>query len=263
MLKIQTGRGLWHADLRIFEELPSTNQWALTHLDTLRHGDVVQAVQQTAGRGRLGRTWLSPGNRCLTLSVAMKPPSEAPGWLAVAQIAALAIRTSLAHHGIAAQLKWPNDVMAPDRKISGVLAERDPGTGSLVLGIGLNVNVTQEELAQAEISQPATSMAIAAGRTVDPDAVRNDLLQRLEEELDAMDPPGPTGPGASRLAREWSRHDYLAGKRIQVRTTDAVLCGRYAGLAPDGRLRLVHGSGQESRFWSGDVSVESTPGPAP
>jgi len=256
--RTQENGGLWGADLLIFETLPSTNQWALNNLAALRHGDVVQAVHQTAGKGRLGRTWLSPGNRCLTLSVVLKAPSGDPGWPAVAQSAALAIRTTLQKHGVAAELKWPNDVMAEGRKISGVLAERDSSTGSSVLGIGLNVNLAPDQVARAGISQPATSMAIVTGRASDINSVRNDLLPRVEEVLDAT----RTDTGAStpsRLSQEWSRHDYLAGKRIQVRTTGAVLEGRYAGLGPDGRLRLVDNSGRESSFWTGDVSVKPPP----
>jgi len=246
-------KGMRGGRLLRFNSLPSTNQWALENIHSCRHGDVVWAVRQTAGRGRFQRKWFTPKNTCLTISIIVKPQEpEDYNTSFMGQTAALAVRSTLEKLAIEALLKWPNDVLAGDRKIAGILAERDPRTKALVLGIGLNVNLKSEDLSGVSLLQPVTSMAMERKRTFRPERICAQLLAELEVMLDLV---ARDGPGS--LLDIWSRYDFLKGKPIEIRTHDGSAAGKYDGLDKDGRLRLIDDAGMKHIFWSGDVSLRT------
>ena len=241
----RAGEGLWGARLFWFERLPSTNRWALDHADRLVHGDVVQADHQTAGRGRFDRIWISPPGTCLTLSVILTTPRETPPPL-LGQAAALAVVAALRRHAIDASVKWPNDVLVNQAKVAGILGEQD-AAGRLVLGIGLNVNLTADQLAAMQPLQPATSLFAAAGIPFDLIRLRRSLLSELESMLRLMD----DYPDA--LVTRWAEHDALTGSRITVATERGHHEGVYLGMDQSGRLRLRQHAGDILEFWTGDV----------
>lgn len=242
-------RGLWSGQVRRFESLESTNTWALEHFAELNHGDVIRTDCQTAGRGRFNRAWLASPGRSLTVSVVIKGSP----WLALGpnlgQIAAAALARMLHQHGVRALLKWPNDLMVNDRKIAGILVERaDVGDG-FVVGLGLNVNVTGEELDRAQLQRPATSMLEAAGHSIDLDQVCGILVRELEKGLGEVHEQG-----LALLWVEWSRGDWLKGRSIRLAGVDGELAmGEYLGISPEGGLRLRTLEGYEKVFWTGDV----------
>ena len=235
-----------------FASLPSTNRWALDHPDACRPGDVVWARSQTAGRGRFSRTWYSPSTDCLTISVVLKidslgalPPSS------IGPVGALAVRRTLSDHGIRALVKWPNDVMTEGGKIAGLLAESDLDAGRLVLGIGLNVNLSPADLPASDVPQPVTSMLVESGH----ESAVEDVLRELASHLAAVLKTAAGHDGTRLLLKEWAEHDALAGHRLRVVTEHGEVCGTYAGIEADGRLCVVCDSGAKSRFWSGDVTI--------
>ena len=243
-------RGLWGGKLLLFDTLPSTNQWVLDNIHSLHHGDVVRALRQTAGRGRFQRQWVTPGDRCLTFSVLLQYTRN-DQWLApvTGQAAALAVRLAIENHQIPAMLKWPNDVLIRGKKVAGILAERH-ADGGVVLGVGLNVNLPAAELAAIDLIHPATSMRIETGSDFDIDVLAADVFQSLEAAIDRARRRGMSG-----ILDAWKPHDALAGKRISVQAAGLTATGTYAGLAPDGRLRLVDDEGREHLFWAGDASL--------
>jgi len=239
--------GLWAGRVRVFDELPSTNNWMLEHAGELRHGDVVQARAQTAGRGRLDRSWLSLPGRSLAISCALRDPAFIPLGPNIGQFAACAVADTLAGFGLAAAFKWPNDVLVADRKIAGILVELADAPPVLVLGIGINVNVTEGDFRAAALDRPATSMQAATGITFDVDVVLRALLGHLEGWLDRA-----VTEGVAPLLRRWAAADWLAGHAIEVETASGLVTGRYEGLDELGRLRVARAGGEES-LWTGDV----------
>ena len=203
-------------------------------------GTVAVADFQTAGRGRLGRAWTAPPGTALLCSVLLRPPKgrsvaqlSLVGGLATAQ----AVEAAL---GRAARLKWPNDVLVDGLKVAGVLAEAREGI--VVLGIGLNVNQTAEQL-PPDARIPAASLRTLDGVERDRDALLADLLARLGAAYDTW-----LAAGLAALHEELTERDALAGKAVAV---DGRV-GRALGIDEEGRLVLDSGPVE-----SGEVSLLS------
>ena len=192
-------------------------------------GAVAVAELQTAGRGRLGRTWSAPPDTSITASILLRPPAGAPiqqlslvGGLAVAETVEQALDLS-------AQIKWPNDVMVNRRKVAGVLAEaRD---GIVVLGIGLNVNQTREQL-PGDARVPPASLRTVDGVERDRAPLLADVLARLERAYDAW-----TAGGLDAVFDGIGSRDFLRGRRVSVNGVEGVADGldRAGRLLLDGR----------------------------
>jgi len=203
-------------------------------------GLVVVAEQQTAGRGRLDRSWVSPPRAGLTFSVLLRPgwPTEQLPWLPL--LGGLAVATALREQAeLDAVVKWPNDVLVAERKVCGLLAEV-PAPGAVVLGIGLNVTTRQDELPH----EGATSVRLQDGGTTDRDTLLRALLRALRDVL--ADPAG-------------SRERYrelcaTVGRQVRVeRPGRSPATGRATAVDDAGRLVVA---GQA--YAAGDV-VHATP----
>lgn len=145
-------------------------------------GLVVVAEQQTAGRGRLDRTWVSPPRAGLTLSVLLRPALPPARWPWLPLLGGLAVATAVRERAeLDAVLKWPNDVLVGRRKVCGVLAEVS-GT-AVVLGIGLNVTTRADELPH----DGATSLRLEQAATTDRDTLLRAVLRALAAALDDVD----------------------------------------------------------------------------
>ena len=145
-------------------------------------GAVAATEEQTEGRGRLGRRWLSPPRKSVLCSVLLEPQVETPRLPELTLVTGEACAEAIAAvTGLEPEIKLPNDVLLRDRKTAGVLAEaRD---GRVVLGVGINVNLTKEEL-PGDVETPATSLLVEAGREVDRAELLVELLTVLERRYD-------------------------------------------------------------------------------
>lgn len=144
-------------------------------------GLVVVAEEQTHGRGRLDRSWLSPPRAGLTFSVLVRPQWPVDDWAWLPLLTGLAVARALDEHtGVQARVKWPNDVLVgeEERKVCGVLVEV-PEPGAAVLGVGLNVTTTAQELPVPG----ATSLRLAGATTTDRDTVLRAVLRALRDVL--------------------------------------------------------------------------------
>lgn len=170
------------------------------------HGTLVTAEEQTAGRGRQGRTWTAPPGRALLASLLLRDPA----WPALLPLAA-AVATAEACDAVApvhCAIKWPNDVWVGGRKVAGILVEGRPGERWAVVGVGVNVSTSNEDLAP-ELRETATSLAIAAGGT--PPTVES-LLDALLAALERWHAAAP-----SALLTAWRGRDALAGRVVRWR----------------------------------------------
>lgn len=175
------GRGL---RVEVLEAATSTNAVVAARArEGAPHGLVVVAEHQTAGRGRLDRSWEAPARSSLTFSALLRPRVPAGEWPWLPLLAGHALATALREAEVPAGLKWPNDVLVGDRKIAGILMERVESQDgpAAVLGIGLNVSTKAEELPV----DTATSVELATGAAPDRTELLATILTRLVDEYDA------------------------------------------------------------------------------
>ena len=206
-------------------------------------GAIATTDHQTAGRGRLGRSWVEAPGTSVMVSVVLRPPPErrAPELSLVAAVAvALAVEDATE---LAAQIKWPNDVMLARRKVAGILAEMRDAV--VILGIGLNVNQTREEL-PSDAKVAAASLRTIDGRERD----REEVLTLLLERLDACYGAWRDG-GLDAIYDDLGSRDFLRGRRV---TVDGV-GGVASRIERDGRLR-VDGEAGPLLVESGEVLFE-------
>jgi BirA family transcriptional regulator, biotin operon repressor / biotin---[acetyl-CoA-carboxylase] ligase len=218
-------------------EIGSTNdraRQALTEADG--EGLAVVADLQTAGRGRRGRSWVSPAGVNLTVSVGLRPRIEPPAAGLLGIVSALAVRDACASLVPDADLrvKWPNDVVAADgRKLAGLLVEtslEDGRVADAVIGVGINVNWRRVEM-PADVAVRATSLLELGGAIVDRVALLGRLLAALEAEVAALE------RGESPVAR-LSAVSALDGRRVTVDLGAERLEGSAAGVNEEGLLLL-------------------------
>jgi BirA family biotin operon repressor/biotin-[acetyl-CoA-carboxylase] ligase len=177
-------RGRLGTPYRYVESCPST-QRLLGEDDP--EGTTVATDHQTEGRGRLGRTWEDAPGRAILMSVLLRPPVPMPLWPELSLIAGDAVATALrAETGVEASLRHPNDVVIAGRKLAGVLPEAS--RGRVVLGIGVNVNQSADEL-PSETVKPATSLRLELGREVERAPLVAAILLELERGYDRWSAP--------------------------------------------------------------------------
>jgi BirA family transcriptional regulator, biotin operon repressor / biotin---[acetyl-CoA-carboxylase] ligase len=192
-----------------YERLPSTNTFLKELVELkgqLPSGTVVAAREQTQGRGRMEREWLSGTNENLTFSLLLSEKIKAHQWPSATMAAAIAVAEMLKKEGINASLKWPNDVLVNGRKICGILAERI--AQGLIIGIGLNVNMQAAD----HIDQPATSVLMETGTRANVDDLLAKLLKHLSVRLDEWVPGG-----FSKVRKNWESKVPTIGKTVTVR----------------------------------------------
>jgi BirA family biotin operon repressor/biotin-[acetyl-CoA-carboxylase] ligase len=236
-----------------FDSLPSTNTEAGRQA---RHGApeglCIVAREQTEGRGRSGRAWLSPIDAGLYFSLVLRPVSTpARAWPLLTLMAALAVRDALLKTcELETDIKWPNDIMAGDRKLCGILAETvETETGrAVIMGIGINLN---DDAFPPELKDVATSVSALTGNV--PDSER--LLQSLTHALDQRYQNLQAVSGEEETILEWSKHSSYASHRLVRVTLNAeTFDGWTRGLEPDGALRVETFTGEIRIIRAGDVT---------
>ena len=241
-------------DLRIFETVGSTNT-VLRQLAAqgAPDGAVVLAEEQTAGRGRLNRTWESRPGVGVYLSILLRPRPPVPRPHVFTFLPAVAVTRALrAVSGLPIFIHWPNDVMLRGGKVAGILAEMRSVDGrprEVVLGIGMNVNHTPADLSPA-LRDTATSLAIASGRSWSRAAIVRALLVEMEAAWTRL---GQDGPGP--LVDDWRKlSPSHFGKPVVVAGGSAgEIRGTTRGVDEDGALLLERADGGLERVAFGEM----------
>ena len=219
----------------------STNRVAMEMAESgAKHGTVVVADSQTAGRGRMGRRWVSPAGKNLYVSLLLRPSVPTVDAPSLALVAGVALADAVEAVGVPSALKWPNDLYCGGRKAAGILAEMasDPdGVRHVVIGVGLNVNVVEDDFPE-DLRGTATSLRICAGRTFR----RVDVLARLLDAFGARYAEF-IGGGFASLRDGWDRRDFLRGRRVLLRRQGGEGWGTADGLDTFGALRFLPDAG--------------------
>ncbi|HEY9231279.1 MAG TPA: biotin--[acetyl-CoA-carboxylase] ligase [Blastocatellia bacterium] len=238
-----------------FDSLPSTNDLARELAEQgAPEGTAILGREQTRGRGRQGRAWASPMGEGLYLSVILRP-MLAPAQAAILTLAAaVAVAETLsADYALAVDIKWPNDIHARGKKISGILIESSIEKNELayvVLGVG--VNLGQREFA-GELQAAATSLLIESGQRVTPDEFAAPLLERLDAWYRvALRQP-------SEIIGRWQQlSSYAEGCAVRVEDGERAIEGMTRGLAPTGALIVETASGERCEIVAGEIRLRKT-----
>ncbi len=239
--------------IHYFDSVDSTNTVARTlAADGAAEGTVVIAEAQTQGRGRLGRTWLSPPFRNLYVSIILRPPMAPAAAAQITLVAGVAVAEAASEWAPQVAIKWPNDVVIDGRKIAGILTEMEADDGRVrfvILGIGVNLNAAPEDF-PAELRDRAAALCTAAGRPIDRVTFAERLLSRLEERYDLF-----VSQGFAAIRPLWESRSCLTGRHVEIDAGGQRCRGVVTGIAADGTLLLHDTAGREIRVVAGDVTV--------
>jgi BirA family biotin operon repressor/biotin-[acetyl-CoA-carboxylase] ligase len=228
------------------EEVGSTNDEARDLIAAgVSHGAVVWAESQSAGRGRLGRDWVSPpGN--LYCSIVMRPRVKTARLPEISFAAALAVRDALVPvvpGSTPIAFKWPNDVLAGGRKVAGILVEAeklpDEDRTALIVGVGINV-----VSAPRDTDYPATCVS-AVARAPRVSRLLSSLVAALDRRVESW-----TRSGFAAIRQEWVDNAYGVGMQV---TSSTGISGTFTGLDESGALIVSMADGERRRLVSGSV----------
>lgn len=255
-LRIQLRTQLLGNPLHFFPTLDSTNTYAARLArEGAPEGTAVIADAQSGGKGRLGRTWVSPPGVNLYLSVILRPPVPATNAPQLSLLAAVAIADAIVDVcQLSPAIKWPNDILIDRKKVCGILAEMQTEGGALravIVGIGVNINATASAFPE-ELREKASSLLLTGGRTVNRSVFTASLLTHLEKSYVLW-----LEEGFSALRSAWEKYAaYLIGQRIVVAAPEGTIAGNVLGMDADGALLVQEeGSGKQRRLLAGDVTV--------
>ncbi|MCL6734082.1 biotin--[acetyl-CoA-carboxylase] ligase [Streptomyces neyagawaensis] len=250
------GHGGLYRDVQVVQRTGSTNHDLVDRAvrGDAEEGAVLVAEEQTAGRGRLDRQWTAPPRSGLFFSVLLKPtdvPVHQWGWLPL--LAGVAVATGLSRAaGVDTSLKWPNDVLVTvdgeERKAGGILAER-AGDGGVVIGIGVNVSLREDELPVPT----AGSLALAGAVTTDRDPLLRAVLRALEDWYGRWRRAGGD-PAVSGLQETYAAGCATLGRKVRAELPgDRSIVGEAVAVDGDGRLVLATGDGVQEPVGAGDI----------
>jgi BirA family biotin operon repressor/biotin-[acetyl-CoA-carboxylase] ligase len=244
-------------DVRLFDTVTSTNA-VLRELarEGAREGMVVIADAQTAGQGRLGKRWFSPPGVNLYASVLCRPPILPRDVAGFSFVSSVALADAITAEGLGGcTIKWPNDVLVEGRKVAGTLGEFatvDDRVDYVILGVGVNLNVTLHALRQAlgDSAKGAGSLGEAAEREIDRNAFAASFLTFLAAWTTTYAKQGP-----ARLLATWRDRDILTGRGVEVSGEGAPYTGRVLGVDREGHLMLRDTLGKRRRVLTGEIRL--------
>lgn len=236
-----------------FDSLPSTNIEAARRAAAgAAEGVCIVAGEQTAGRGRLQREWVSPKGAGLYFSIIVRPQFTQSSWPLLTMMAAVAVRDALFEaFALETDIKWPNDILADEKKLCGILAETvETPTGRAVV-VGIGINLTKGSFPR-ELDAIATDVETAGNRKPELEVVLNALVRALASRYEVLN----QADGPEVIIREWcARSSYCEGKLIRVSGGGAdEIVGTTRGLERDGALRVETPAGEIKVVHAGDVT---------
>jgi BirA family biotin operon repressor/biotin-[acetyl-CoA-carboxylase] ligase len=242
-------------DIQVFEQTTSTND-VVEKLarDGVKEGVVVFAESQTKGRGRLGRVWQSPTHKGLWFSVLLRPELRPQETTQLTVISATALRRAIKTvTGLAADIKWPNDLQIAGKKVVGILTEMSAEVDRvryIIIGIGVDVNQDAAEFHE-ELRKLATSLKLATGEEVCRAELATEILRELDRDYARV-----CAGKFPEVADEWEAACVTIGKNVTVHTGDRKFRGRAESLDDDGALLVRTEHGHLERVIGGDVTLE-------
>lgn len=236
-----------------FNEINSTNDFALANLEKLNDRQVIVANKQTSGRGKFSRSWLSSEKDNVYLSIVLKPSDKINPDLPLASITqymSVVLCEILESYGIEAKIKWPNDILVNNKKIAGILTEtsiQGDTLKGLVLGLGVNLNMSQEIL--AKIDQPATSLNLSINKHIDKNIFIENLLNSFFSKYDLF-----LKEGFYLIKQKYLAKSLYIGDGILLKTLKDTSKVILKDINNDGSLQIIM-NGKEKIITAGEIII--------
>lgn len=244
-------------EIHYFPSLNSTNTKAYElALKGAEEGELVIAESQEKGKGRLGRSWFSPPNLNLYLSVILRPPIPPHQAPLITLMAAVATAEAIRNYpGLRPMIKWPNDILLKGRKVAGLLNEIQSEMDRVhfvILGIGVNLNV-EEKMFPKEIRSIATSVKKEMGQAISRKMFLAFLLQELEKWYTLFLKQG----GRSAILKAWRKWAQIKGKQVRMTSFGETITGRAIDVDSEGALIIETRYGERKRVVAGDIEYKN------
>lgn len=239
-------------DIIRLDSVDSTNLEAMRQAKSgAPEGLCVVAREQTRGRGRLDRSWYSPKDAGLYMSIILRPKFEMARWPLISLASALAVADAIQKAcGLRVDIKWPNDILFDQRKSCGILAETVETESGPAAIVGIGINLTEQSFPPELMT--ATSIESETGVRPNPESLLDELLGTLNERFESL----RDDAGGEQVIREWcARSSYAFGRRVRVSVAGEEFEGITRGLESDGALRVETDDGELRIVRAGDVTA--------
>ena len=242
-----------------FETIDSTNIKAKElAMEGAKEGTVVTSEEQTLGRGRLGRKWISPKYKGIWMSIILRPNINPANVSKITHIGAAAVNKAIEDMGIKTYIKWPNDIILNEKKLCGILTEMSGEMDKInyiVMGIGINVNLDKEEF-DDEIREIATSFKAEIGKETNRKKLMASILNNFEELYNEFIENGTINKSLD-ICR---KNSIVLGKEVRIIRRGQSENVIALQLDDEGELIIRHKDGKIEKLISGEVSMRFTPG---
>jgi BirA family biotin operon repressor/biotin-[acetyl-CoA-carboxylase] ligase len=242
-------------NIEYYDSIGSTNTRAKELAEAgAEHGTIVISEEQTEGRGRLGRNWVSPKYKGIWMSIILRPNIITENVSQITLLGAAAVSKAIMKMGIKTSIKWPNDIVLNSKKVCGILTEMSgeiDHINYLVMGIGINVNLKEEDIPE-ELKAIATSLTLDSGKVVERKLLLANILNIFEELYSDFVQSGNIKE-CIEICRE---NSMLIGKEIQLVNRGKVTIAKAINISEKGELVIENCQGVLEYIVSGEVSIK-------
>ena len=250
----QLGQSLFARNMVFHQSLNSTNSLAKELASTgAPEGSIVLAEEQTSGRGRMGRRWVSPGCMNLLFSLLLRPALHPDQVFVLTMILALAtVEVIQKATGLRSMIKWPNDIYVERKKLAGILTEfslREREIDYVVLGLGINVNWSPGN--EEELLNPATSILAETGLKTSRNGLLIEILKLFENYYRKV-LEGET----EEFYKKWNELSMIMGREVEIESESGKIRGKAIKIDHQGALIIEDNRGTEQKILCGDVSIK-------
>lgn len=238
-----------------FKEIPSTNSYSLENIEAIQDKSVIFAGRQTQGRGRFNRVWESDNPENLYFSLVLKPCSSLNNNLPLAnltQYMSLVLSEVLDTYGVNSSIKWPNDVLVDGKKIAGILAETSIKKGvlqGLVIGVGVNLNSTLQDI--EKITQSATSLNLEIAKKTDKEVFLRQVTEKFFDNYDRF-----LSEGFTLIKSDYTQKCSFIGSQILIKEPDLEYAAFAESINDDGTLKIKV-KNEIKNITTGDVILQN------
>ncbi|HKX83821.1 MAG TPA: biotin--[acetyl-CoA-carboxylase] ligase [Pyrinomonadaceae bacterium] len=235
-----------------FDTIESTNTEAINQAKLgADEGLCVIAREQTHGRGRHGRVWVSPKDEGLYFSIVLRPKLELQYIPLITLAAGIAVHETLEGFGVSSDIKWVNDILVDGRKIGGILGETTETPKGLAVILGIGINVANQSFPPV-IETKATSLRDHSVNGISPEVLLQPLIKNITKAYEMLLSPN----GLQQVIDQWGkRSSYFKGKSVKVILEGSIVRGVTDGLEPSGALRVITDEGSVRLIQAGHVEL--------